>query len=119
MTRYQRAKRRATWVSVAIAALLYSLIMILPAIGGYITAEQPVTHSHQHQQEHPMPFMTTEELRRTRSDHIASIQRLHQHSVTWDAETHRRGNATLANLERQIIDIDQELSMAMARRAYG
>ena len=41
MTRYQRAKRRATWVSAAIAALLYSLIMILPAIGGYITAEQP------------------------------------------------------------------------------
>lgn len=42
MTRYQRAKRRATWVSVGIAVLLYSLLLILPAIGGYITAEQPV-----------------------------------------------------------------------------
>lgn len=46
VTRYQRAKRRATWVSVGIAVLLYSLLLILPAIGGYITAEQPVgTHS--------------------------------------------------------------------------
>lgn len=42
MTRYQRAKRRATWVSAGIAILLYSLILILPAIGGHITAEQPV-----------------------------------------------------------------------------
>ena len=41
MTRYQRAKRRATWVSPAIAILLYSLLLILPAIGGHITAEQP------------------------------------------------------------------------------
>lgn len=41
MTRYQRAKRRAAWVSVAIGALFYSLLLILPAIGGHITAEQP------------------------------------------------------------------------------
>lgn len=41
MTRYQRAKRRAAWVSAAIAILLYSLLLILPAIGGHITAEQP------------------------------------------------------------------------------
>ena len=46
MTRYQRAKRRATWVSAGFAALLYSLLLVLPAIGGYITAEQPAgTHS--------------------------------------------------------------------------
>ena len=41
MTRYQRAKRYATWASVATAVLFYSLLLILPAIGGHITAEQP------------------------------------------------------------------------------
>ncbi len=37
MTRYQRTKRRATWVSAGIATLLYLLVLFLPAVGGYIT----------------------------------------------------------------------------------
>lgn len=41
VTRYQRAKRRAAWVSAGIAILFYGLVLILPAIGGHITAEQP------------------------------------------------------------------------------
>lgn len=37
MTGYQRAKRRATWVSAGLATLFYSLIIIGPALAGYIT----------------------------------------------------------------------------------
>ena len=42
MTRYQRAKRKATLASALLAITLYSLILFLPAIGGYITGEQPL-----------------------------------------------------------------------------
>lgn len=43
MTRYQRAKRRASWASATLAVLFYLLLIFLPAIGGYITDEQPAT----------------------------------------------------------------------------
>lgn len=45
MTRYQSAKRRATWLATGVAALTFLLffLAILPAIGGHITAEQPLT----------------------------------------------------------------------------
>jgi hypothetical protein len=43
VTKYKAAKRRATWVSAALAALFYGLLLLLPAMGGYITAEQPIT----------------------------------------------------------------------------
>lgn len=44
MTRYQSAKRRATWLVTGVAALAFLLffLAILPAIGGRIT-EQPLT----------------------------------------------------------------------------
>lgn len=44
MTRYQAAKRRATWLVSAVTALTFLLffLAILPAIGGRITSEQPV-----------------------------------------------------------------------------
>lgn len=42
MTRYQRAKRRLTLISAVAAAVIYGAILLLPAIAGQITAEQPV-----------------------------------------------------------------------------
>ena len=42
---YRRAKRHITCVSIAMGALFYALLIILPAIGGHITAEQPITSS--------------------------------------------------------------------------
>lgn len=41
MSRYQRARRKATLISALAATGLYTLIIFLPAIAGYITAEQP------------------------------------------------------------------------------
>lgn len=35
------ARKRATLVSAILAALLYSTILLAPAVGGLITAEQP------------------------------------------------------------------------------
>lgn len=40
---HQKAKRRVTIVSALIAIALYSLILLGPAIGGYVTAEQPAS----------------------------------------------------------------------------
>nr|WP_298118282.1 hypothetical protein [uncultured Pseudomonas sp.] len=42
MNNYQRAKRRVTAVTLIMGALFYAMLIIIPAIGGYITAEQPI-----------------------------------------------------------------------------
>ncbi|WP_324731012.1 hypothetical protein [Pseudomonas paeninsulae] len=43
MTRQQRAHRRAIAITAIAFAILTTVIMILPAIGGMITAEQPIS----------------------------------------------------------------------------
>lgn len=42
---YQRSKRRLTWVLTAILFVIFhGVLLIGPAIGGYITAEQPIVN---------------------------------------------------------------------------
>ena len=44
---HQRAKRRATWALTAILFVIFhGVLLIGPAIGGYITAEQPAGAVH-------------------------------------------------------------------------
>lgn len=45
MTKYQDAKRRATWLATGAIALafMFFFFALLPAIGGRITAEQPIS----------------------------------------------------------------------------
>lgn len=42
MTRQQRTRRASIWAGTLTALIFYGLIMFLPAIGGMITAEQPI-----------------------------------------------------------------------------
>ena len=44
-TNYQRSKRRLTWTLTAILFVIFHGILLFgPAVGGYITAEQPIEH---------------------------------------------------------------------------
>ena len=45
MTNHQRSKRRLTWALTAILFVIFhGVLLIGPAIGGYITAEQPIVN---------------------------------------------------------------------------
>lgn len=43
MTRHQRERRRAMASTAIGLAILITVLVILPAVGGWITAEQPIS----------------------------------------------------------------------------
>lgn len=61
-----------------------------------------------------MTFMTSNELRIAKAAHKENLLRLYQHQSSWRGKDAELGAATIANLERQVEQIDAELLMAGA-----
>ena len=61
-------------------------------------------------------FQTTSQLMAARAQHVDNLTLLNRASKDWSAATAERGQATIANILRQIEDIDAELMMSRPRR---
>lgn len=61
-----------------------------------------------------MPFLTTAELMTAKAAHKENLARLYEYRDSWRGKAIATGAATIANIERQLAEVEAELYMAGA-----